>query len=404
MDIGKILITMKVLHICTFDSGGAGLCCLRIHQALLNQGIDSNVLVMEKSCEDTRVVEFGKWLNVCRKIFNKLIRMAGFELTDYNRVFNLSVSTRQCFTVPTSWIDLSKHPLVRKADIIHLHWINNFVDYPSFLRKVKKPFVWTLHDENLFLGICHYQKDKKMAGKLEKKYYHKKLKYIHGIGELGVVFLSEMMSRQYATHEMIQNRELTVINNAVDYHQYHPVDKHVARQHFGLEENSIVLSFVAASLSDPRKGLDILVEAVEKLKNPQIKILAVGNIKDYQVPSVVKAVGGIYDSEEMSMAYSCADYFVMPSLQEAFAQTPIESMACGVPAVVFPVSGTEELINKENGILCEGFTVEDLMDGILKATKKSYDANMIRKDTIKRFSPDNIAKQYISFYHKILKK
>jgi hypothetical protein len=35
-------------------------------------------------------------------------------------------------------------------------------------------------------------------------------------------------------------------------------------------------------------------------------------------------------------------------------------MACGVPAIVFPVSGTEELIRPQNGVRAAGFTSEDL--------------------------------------------
>jgi glycosyltransferase involved in cell wall biosynthesis len=394
---------MKVLHICTSDSGGAGLCCCRIHQALLQQGIDSKVLVMEKSSKDNHVIGYGQWLTICRKIFNKLLRMAGLMVTDFNRVFYLSSTTRQCFTVPTSWIDLSNHPLVKEADVIHLHWINGFVDYPSFFKRVQKTFVWTLHDENLFLGICHYQKDKDVASELEKKYYQKKLDYIHCISNLGIVFLSKMMYKQYHGHEMIVGRKDAIINNAVDYHKYHPMDKRESRKHFGLAEDAIVFSFVSASLHDPRKGLNQLVEAVQKLDNPKFKILAVGSVRDYQAPAEVHTTGPIYDAEEMSRAYSCADYFVMPSNQEAFAQTPIEAMACGVPAVVFPVSGTEELIKPENGILCKGFSVEDLVNGIKEALASSYDSTTIRKDTIERFSPESIANQYISFYNEVLK-
>ena len=49
----------------------------------------------------------------------------------------------------------------------------------------------------------------------------------------------------------------------------------------------------------------------------------------------VHPVENLYGPRAMSVAYSCADYFVMPSKKEAFAQTPMESMACGVPALVF---------------------------------------------------------------------
>lgn len=396
------MASMRVLHICTFDRGGAGLCCLRIHQTLLNQGIDSNVLVMEKSSKDGRVVEYGKYISICRKIFNKILRTIGVELTDYNKVFNKSVATHQCFTIPTSWIDISKHPLVKKADIIHLHWINNFVDYPSFFKKVGKPCVWTLHDENLFLGICHYQKDRETAGELERKYYQRKLQYISEISKLGIVFLSSMMYEQYCTNEVVSGRKLTIVNNAVDYNRYHPIDKKKARKYFNINDDSIVFSFVSASLSDPRKGLDKLVEALSMLNDPRIKILAVGDIADYHIPAMVQAVGGIHDSEIMSMAYSCSDLFVMPSRQEAFAQAPLEAMSCGIPVVVFPVSGTKELITEDNGVLCNGFSVEDLKDGICKAMSHSYHGDIIRNDTIKRFSPESIAKKYIAFYKEVI--
>jgi hypothetical protein len=42
---------------------------------------------------------------------------------------------------------------VMKADIIHLHWIADWLDYTTFFGAVKKPIVWTFHDENPFRGI-----------------------------------------------------------------------------------------------------------------------------------------------------------------------------------------------------------------------------------------------------------
>src|SRR5690606_4080266 len=44
-----------------------------------------------------------------------------------------------------------------EADIINLHWTAGFLDWPSFFSKIKKPVVWTLHDQNAFLGGEHYR-------------------------------------------------------------------------------------------------------------------------------------------------------------------------------------------------------------------------------------------------------
>ena len=389
---------MKVVHICTSDSGGAGLCCCRIHKSLLNLGIDSHVIVMEKKRNDYNVVEYGRKRYKLWKGINKLLRLLGLQITLFNKLFELCANTKQCFTSPYSVIDVSKHPLVKAADVIHLHWINRMIDYPSFFKKVKKPIIWTLHDENLFLGAAHYAKDCDLAGDLEIEYSKTKKKIFSEISQMGIVFLSKMMYDQYHTHKILNGRKTTIINNAVDYTAYKPIPKNTARIKYGIDDNALVFVFVAASIDDPRKGLNILVSTLEKMNISNAIILAVGNnIRGFE-HSIVKSIGAITDSDKMSMAYSCADYFIMPSLQEAFAQTPLEAMACGIPAIVFPVSGTEELITSTNGIRCKGFALEDLEEGIKKAMSVQYDSVEIRKDVIGRFAPEKIAKEYIKFY------
>ena len=144
------------------------------------------------------------------------------------------------------------------------------------------------------------------------------------------------------------------------------------------------------------------MEALEKLNLPNARILAVGsNGSNFKHEKLI-SIGSITDPDELSKAYSAADYFVLPSSQEAFAQTPIEAMACGVPAIVFPVSGTEELINRNNGIRCHDFTVTSLIDAIKEAMTNEYDSNVIIDDVKNRFSPQVIANNYVSFYKEVL--
>jgi len=304
-------------------------------------------------------------------------------------------------TLPTSVFDISDHPLVREADILHLHWINKFVDYPSFFKKVQKTTIWTLHDENLFYGIAHYSQHRIAGEALETKYYEIKLKAVRQIKNLGIVFLSKWMQQQFAGHEMIRGRFSTVISNAVDCREFHPVDKKRARAMFGIDENAIVFVFVSVALSDARKGLGILAATLAKMKIPRAMILAVGANEECARWPLVKSVGPIYDTERLSAAYSCGNYFVMPSQQEAFAQTPMEALACGVPVIAFPVSGTGELITETNGVRCKGFASADLEEGIRRAMNVTYDATAIRKDMMERFSPERIARKYLNLYNRL---
>ena len=114
------------------------------------------------------------------------------------------------------------------------------------------------------------------------------------------------------------------------------------------------------------------------------------------------AIGQVANQRLMSMLYSAGDFFVMPSEQEAFAQTPIEALACGLPVIAFPVSGTEELINDCNGVRCGGFDIASLTEGIKVAMSRVYDKTQIRDDVVKRFDIATIVSQYIKLYEELL--
>ena len=77
-------------------------------------------------------------------------------------------------------------------------------------------------------------------------------------------------------------------------------------------------------------------------------------------------------------------------------------MACGTPVVAFPCSGSHDLINQDNGVVCGDFTVEALIESIKLAMSRTYYPERIREDVINRFSYDKIAKQYLDLYHEVL--
>jgi glycosyltransferase involved in cell wall biosynthesis len=88
----------------------------------------------------------------------------------------------------------------------------------------------------------------------------------------------------------------------------------------------------------------------------------------------------------------------MPSFQEGFAQTPLEAMACGIPVVAFPCSGTEELINERNGIRAADFTIGSLKNSISQALNTKYDSNFIRRDVLTRFGVKKTTEQFLEVY------
>lgn len=188
----------------------------------------------------------------------------------------------------------------------------------------------------------------------------------------------------------------------VDTNQFYPFPKKQSREKYGLKDSDIIFAFIAMDISEERKGLAMLSQLIMEMKNPHLKILAIGdNPHDIIFPNVV-SIGAMTSPEAISEALSAADYYAMPSSQEAFAQSPMEAMACGLPVVVFPVSGTSELVNDINGVICDDFTPAALKHGIEMLMSRQYDPAEIRQDMINRFSPKAIAEKYIELYKEVL--
>lgn len=388
---------MKVLHITSFDSGGAGVCCLRIHQSLLDNRVESKVVTVHNTKHATEEYQFGYLNNLLSRSIAKGFRLVGLPMNDRSKLGALSQKYHAAYSLPVSSIDITQCEWIDWADIIHLHWVNNYLDYPSFFKKVKKPIVWTLHDENLFYGIAHFKKNLLPNHPLEVKYRQVKYDAVRNAENLTIVFLSEMMFGKYGNESIIEGREKFVINNSVNTSIFKPYGRDLMRQKYGIDTKKIVCLFIAFDICDPRKGLDELSEALYRIDS-EAEILAIGGNSSNKIWRNVRSVGLFNDKQKMVELMSCANFFALPSYQEAFAQSPIEAMACGLPAVVFPVSGTRELINDENGVVCKNFTLEELYDGVKTLMSRHYDPISIRQDIIARFSQDVIAQKYISLY------
>jgi glycosyltransferase involved in cell wall biosynthesis len=313
-------------------------------------------------------------------------------------------------TLPLSYNhSLTSHPWIKEADIIHLHWIANFIDFPSFFKNIKKPIVWTLHDLNPLLGCFHYldsnQKASSQLLTIEKECINIKRKALSNNGNINVVAISKQMQKAISANKTLGKYPITLINNGVDTEKYIPYDKKTSRKELNIPNEMIVFMFSSSFLDDTHKGLKELINALEAAKIRNFFLLCIGNYREIPKTTFpIRCTGYISDENLLSQYYSAADYFVMPSFQEAFAQTPLEAMSCGTPVIAFPCSGTDDLINDSNGIICKDFTVDALIEGIKIALTRKYDSNTIRKYIIENFSYEIIAQKYIDLYKKILKK
>lgn len=410
---------MRVLHIATMDHGGAGIAVRRIHKSMLRQGVDSQMMVRFKNSDDDTITaaqpNMGLYqpssIPIVRKA-RQILRRRGRCLTlveRYERQLNvLDRVYGAAYTLPVSNFDLSQHPLVQQANILHLHWVENFIDYPTFFDRINKPIVWTFHDENVAFGGFHYSDEavrlKEPFAAMESDFVKiKKDALADGRHNIHMVALSKMMKQFYRQHSLFPSYPVEIIHNGFEPEQFAILDRSFCREALNIPQDKTVISFCATDINDNHKGLKPLLQSLANITGKHnFLLLCVGKGTLPTCDFPVIGTGPIANPRLLSIAYSASDLFVLPSFQEAFAQTPLEAMACGCPVVAFPCSGTDELINSQNGIRCADFTTESLSAGINKALNQAYNRQAIRDDAVKRFNIDHIAKQYIDLYSRCI--
>lgn len=125
------------------------------------------------------------------------------------------------------------------------------------------------------------------------------------------------------------------------------------------------------------------------------------------LPFKVNSLGYISDTSTMVAAYSCADLFVIPSLEDNLPNTIMESMACGTPCVGFEIGGIPEMIDhRVNGYVANYKDAGDLANGIqwvLEHEDRLALSDACVKKVQENYTEEVVTKQYTALYEKLLK-
>lgn len=399
---------MKIVHLSSSDSGGAGLAALRLNRALNDAGADSILLCKRKDSYDSKVIQYDVpiWAKIIGKIPFFSYRQNKYRrYIDNNELGNLYES----FSFPEAIYDVSKHTLLQSADIINLHWLGSNLNYPHFFRNINKPIVWTLHDMNPFLGIAHFYGDKVhnvQNEKIEERVRKIKTSAITKNQNLTIVSLCNWMDERASASEAFKNRRHEIIYNSIDVSVFKQYDKLSARMLLGIPVDANVFMFCCQYLTVPRKGLDILIEAINKLEaNTNNVFITVGGDLGEAVDKHFLHFGTVRDERLMAMLYSASDAFILPSLEDNLPNTMLESLCCGTPVISFSNGGMKDIIQTGiNGILLDIYDSNSLAAAIFDfiLNKAKFNNNIISQNARRLFSPAHQAHEYLSLYNDLL--
>jgi glycosyltransferase involved in cell wall biosynthesis len=405
---------MKIVHVSANTKGGAAIAALRLHQGLLDLGVDSSFLALGSSLNGKKKM-YGVDQKTPSRFENFLNNRLGVDTRVEHR--NLRKINRggkwEAFSFPESSIDISGHPLIRSADIIHLHWVVGIIDYRSFFKTVDKPIVWTLHDMNPFQGAFHYQGDVKFNydnyfGKLDENIRKQKEYYISFCKDLHVVAPSTWMMNHSLSSAALGGFPQYLIPNGLDTSYYNLNDLKVARSIFRLPSGKRIILFVSDNIENRRKGFDLLVDAISTIElPPDVSFCSVGYQSNTNMIPNVFHLGKIEDERLMPLLYSAVDAVVIPSREDNLPNVMLEALASGVPVIGFTVGGIAETIQDGvTGILAKKIDSKSLTEAIQKFLNqpKGFSREKIRAIAQEKFSLDRQANAYLSLYREVLRK
>jgi glycosyltransferase involved in cell wall biosynthesis len=421
------LIDLRVVHLNTYDgNGGAGRACLRLNDALNANGINSEVFAYYKFGQNPKIGSFAKSpIAKAMAVFNI---MAERYLA---KLFVKAVKTP--FSLQWFGKSIFKHPALKSADVIHLHWVNHGFLTPKFLAQLDeldKPIVWTFHDSNAFTGGCHVRYScehfhqqcgncpvLRFEGKNDishKNWLRKQKAYT----ELNfhVVAPSRWMAASVKQSSLLGLRKTSVIPNTIEIDVFKPYVKAEAKKILKIPADHFVLmSGFMPSKNDKHKGAQYLIDALNELAsrpeipNDKIELVIFGNKDEKNIPSFpfkTTFLGTINKDEHLAKCYAAADAFITPSLEDNLPNTVMESLACATPVIAFTTGGIPDMVKHlENGYLAKYKDATDLADGIewlfLHEDKEAIQKEA-RKTILNHFAPAVIATQHEELYLELL--
>lgn len=331
-------------------------------------------------------------------------------------------------------IPYSRHAILhfikeKHIDVVHLHNAHgNFLGIRD-IRAIADvcPVVWTLHDFWPLTGHCASPTDcpalwkegcqscpqlqnypplrKDIAHQLWKEKYtafsHPNIHYV-----TPSFWMLEQVKQSH-----LKNADCQCIPNSLNTSLWKAYEKKELREKYQLPVSKQILAFVAADPAKKSKGMHLLLDALERLSNPeQYLLLIAGQKTGIQLLEnsgfSIRHFGYLTDQKKMNEFYALADILINPSLYETFGLVNIEAMASGTPVIAFSVCAMEEIISSDCGWCIEPENSVKLAQSIENSFSSASDleqrSRLSRQRVLDYYSETNMLGAYENLYKKVV--
>ena len=414
---------MRILHLNTHSYGGAAVVARRLHTAALESGLDSHFVTQYglptdatphySAMQDARIRYTLRAMAADARLYRlgRLVQDLSQHRNLANRPEGLDVfspmNTRQRYSDCVDAFD---------PDVIHLHWINGFVDHSGFFERNRhRKFVWTLHDMNPFTGGCHHSDGcvgfatsctacPQLRGTIDADYAERVLQ---GKQQALQCLADDQLIIAAPSQWMLQlSKQSRVTGRFRHVHIENPAMPMAGpgalenrRAELGLPQDKKIVLFVSDNLRNVRKGFELLCEAARRMPNASaVHFVGIGQRTDMPEGLSVSFAGRMTDETMLTGYFSSADIVVNASAAENSPLVIIEALACGTPVVAFNVGGISELVDSECGVIAGERTANALAEAMTDALFNRAFTKVKIQERAARFAPARVLEKYAAAY------
>ena len=389
---------MRILHLSTSSTGGAGRAATRMNASLNYIGQDSKIIYLAGSGAVQGENESAIKRSLIKKGMSSGLTLIQREL----------VQSGSDPVTPVSFNAISiKEILKTKPDIVHIHNFYNLLSFKTIVNLAHEvKVVVTLHDQRMFTAGCHYSHQcngfQKTCGACpqmtlgsqsiaESAFKRNMTNLASNSTELNLISPSRWLLEKARENKEFQGFPGAIIKNPIPSYS-------ILRENKSLD-HKLHIGFCSDLLSNPLKGLDILIQALQNLNRDFVLHLIGRNLGRYVIPNEVEYELHKSRTEiELLEKFSKLDVLVVPSLEDNSPNVVGEALMSGTRVIGSDVGGLGELLVDVD---MDTFNPSNPLEltRLLMNFELDYSKTAIAEDARKIFAYQVIAPKVLEFYH-----
>lgn len=277
----------------------------------------------------------------------------------------------------------------RHFDIIHVHFFYPLILLAYFYKLVHPgvKIVVTFHGSD----ITHH-----IQGEINRAVFKMIAAKVDKVISVGIELAREVETK-------LEIKDQIILSAGVDN-----------RVFYNLPNTPKIYDFIFVGSFVERKGIDLLIKAINILGDKNIKYCFVGS---GPYSGEIRKIAQEYNAalfenqtqEQLRVLYNQSRFFILPSRDEPFGLVCTEAIFCGTPVIVSPNGGLKEQVQQgENGFVLdnlEPLTIAEKLKDVMAMPPDQYSRMAVScLGSNKAFALDQICEQSYKLYQSLHKR